>query len=169
MKTTAAPRRFKEEFDSREQEGFYRDVRSDLGDLETDLGDLETDLATAQASIAAAEGEIDALQALNLPKFARIAWTWDGSTLTTQNAVGCSVARTGKGQFTVTFAAGYWSDAYYGMAGSGKRSSGAPTIAVTVCYSKADTPTETSCTVCTLNQDSRAIDPVFVSLLFFGS
>ena len=161
MKTTAAPRRFKEEFDSREQEGFYRDVRSDLGDLETDL-------ATAQASIAAAEGEIDALQALNLPKFARIAWTWDGSTLTTQNAVGCSVARTGKGLFIVTFAAGYWSDAYYGMVGSGKRSSGASASAVTVCYSKAVTPTETSCTVCTLDQGSSDIDPVFVSLLFYG-
>lgn len=162
MKTTAAPRRFKEEFDSREQEGFYRDVRSDLGDLETGL-------ATAQASIAAAEGEIDALQALNLPKFARIAWTWNGSTLTTQNAVGCSVSRTGTGVFTVTFAAGYWSDAYYGMSGSGKRSSGASASAVTVCYSKAYTPTETSCIVCTLDQGSKAIDPVFVSLLFFGS
>lgn len=162
MKTTAAPRRFKEEFDSREQEGFYRDVRSDLGDLETDL-------ATAQASIAAAEGEIDALQALNLPKFARIAWTWNGSTLTTQNAVGCSVARTGTGLFTVTFAAGYWSDAYYGMAGSGKRSSGSSASAVTVCLSKSATPTATSCDVCTLDQGSSAIDPVFVSLLFFGS
>ncbi len=162
MKTTAAPRRFKEEFDSREQEGFYRDVRSDLGDLETDL-------ATVQTSIAAAEGEIDALQALNLPKFARIAWTWDGSTLTTQNAVGCSVERTGSGIFTVTFAAGYWSDAYYGMAGSGKRSSSASASAVTVSFSKSATPTATSCEVVTLDQGGSAIDPVFVSLLFFGS
>lgn len=162
MKTTAAPRRFKEEFDSREQEGFYRDVRSDLGDLETAL-------TTVQTSITAAEGEIDALQALNLPKFARIAWTWDGSTLTTQNAVGCSVARTGTGLFTVTFAAGYWSDAYYGMSGSGKRSSSASASAVTVCLSKSATPTATSCEVVTLAQDGAAINPVFVSLLFFGS
>jgi len=161
MKTTAAPRRFKEEFDSREQEGFYRDVRSDLGDLEADL-------ATVQTSITAAEGEIDALQALNLPKFARIAWTWDGSTLTTQNAVGCSVSRTGTGLFTVTFAAGYWSDAYYGMAGSGKRSSSASANAVTVSFLRSATPTATSCDVCTLDQGGSYIDPVFVSLLFYG-
>lgn len=147
MRTKAAPRRFQEQFDSREQEGFFRDVAADL---------------------LALDNRVYALEVLNLLRVAFVVWTWNGTAVTVQASMNCSVSWSGQGLYAISFAANYWASEHYGMAGGGKLASGDTSSALSVSLSKDTAPTATTCTVATSNQDGVLLDPERVTVLFYG-
>ena len=51
MRTKAAPRRFQEQFDSREQEGFYRDILADTLEQDGEIDDHETRIAALETEL----------------------------------------------------------------------------------------------------------------------
>ena len=163
MRTKAAPRRFQEQFDSREQEGFFRDVAGDLADLEATIAGLPT-----ASEVLAIDNRLYALELLNLVRVAFAVWTWNGTAVTVQASRNCSVSRSGQGLYAISFAANYWASEHYGMAGGGKRASGATSSALSVSLSKDTAPTATTCTVATSNQDGVLLDPERVTVLFYG-
>lgn len=163
MRTKAAPRRFQEQFDSREQEGFFRDVAADLADMEASIANLPT-----SAEVLAIDNRLYSLELLNLLRVAFAVWTWDGSSMTVQASKNVQITRAGTGLYDVSFASGYWSSENYGMAGSGKRASGATSSALSISMHRATAPTVTGCTVAVNNQDGTLLDAERVTVLFFG-
>lgn len=161
MRTKAAPRRFQEQFDSREQEGFFRDVAADLADMDAAA-------TNAAADLLALDNRVYALEVLNLLRVAFVVWTWDGTAVTVQASRNCSVSRSGRGLYAISFAANYWASEHYGMAGGGKLASGDTSSALSVSLSKDTAPTATTCTVATSNQDGVLLDPERVTVLFYG-
>lgn len=163
MRTKAAPRRFQEQFDSREQEGFFRDVAGDLADLEATIAGLPT-----ASEVLAIDNRLYALELLNLVRVAFAVWTWDGSAMTVRASSNLQISRASQGIYSVSFASGYWSNEYYGLAGSLKRASGASSSSGSVCMHRATAPTVNGCVLAINMENGTLFDAERVMVLFYG-
>ena len=157
MRTKAAPRRFQEQFDSREQEGFFRDVAGDLADLGSTI-----------AGLPAIDNRLYALELLNLVRVAFAVWTWDGSAMTVRASSNLQISRASQGIYSVSFASGYWSNEYYGLAGSLKRASGAQYSSGSVGMYRATAPTVNGCDLAINMENGTLFDAERVMVLFYG-
>ena len=165
MRTKAAPRRFQEQFDSREQEGFFRDVAADLADLEATIAGLPT-----ASEVLAIDNRLYALELLNLVRVAFAVWTWDRdrSAMTVRASSNLQISRASRGIYSVSFASGYWSNEYYGLAGSLKRASGASYSSGSVCMHRATAPTVNGCDLAINMENGTLFDAERVMVLFYG-